>query len=139
MDIAFSHLCDHALIDSQGKLSVIGIFDVIGAGQFPISHVGSFLAFGISLNAAELNHPLQVRIQLVAEDDEQIMEAAALLEPTGQAKVGDIPSVPQAFPIPPIPLAKPGRYSFRLWLNDVFKKDHAFEVKLTETSPQQAS
>lgn len=65
MDIALASIADYALVDQTGKMSVLGIFDVMGAGQFPVAHPRMFVALRISCRPIEVGtkHHLTVRLQ----------------------------------------------------------------------------
>lgn len=132
MQISFAHLCDHALIDQQNKLSIIGVFGVITTQNVPTLHAGSYLAFEIQLNPAELNRRFPLRIELVDEDGAKLMEANANIEVGGTAKLGETPRVPQVLPLPPIKFEREGPHSFNFWLNDIHSKHIDFEVRTVD-------
>ena len=60
--LIFSHLCDHALVSAEGKLSVIGIFKEIGGKNIPAIHPMMTLAFEIYLGDTE-NHNLKIEFK----------------------------------------------------------------------------
>jgi hypothetical protein len=47
--INFLHLCDHALISGENKISAIGIFQNITPSVFPHTHLKMFVAFNLSV------------------------------------------------------------------------------------------
>lgn len=51
----FIHLCDEALFSQDGKLSLIGIFEVINVINLPSSLLKASLVFNISVLNKELN------------------------------------------------------------------------------------
>ena len=67
-------LCDYALVDKQGKISIIGIFDEFRAEKFPSGFMDKFLVATIN---GEPNTPYTLYIQLKRENMEK-----NLLKPT---------------------------------------------------------
>ena len=51
----FIHLCDEAIFSQDGKLSLIGIFEVVNVAAFPGSLLRAFLVFNLNLLNKTLN------------------------------------------------------------------------------------
>ena len=112
MNIDFAVVCDYALVDQFGKLSVIGVFHHIWVQQFPTVHPRLHLVIRLKGTRTEVGeHDVQIR--LLYEEDEEIIN--------GEGKVH--------FPEPPagvleveagavlafdVPFKKPGRYRFEI-------------------------
>lgn len=60
--LIFSHLCDHATVSQEGKLSVIGIFKGISSGKIPYVHPLMILVFEINLEDTK-NHNLKIEFK----------------------------------------------------------------------------
>jgi hypothetical protein len=112
MNIDFAVVCDYALVDQFGKLSVIGLFQHIWVQKFPTIHPRLHLVIRLRGSRTEVGqHDVQIR--LLNEEDEEIIN--------GEGKVN--------FPEPPagvleveagavlafdVPFKKPGKYRFEI-------------------------
>jgi hypothetical protein len=106
-------IADQVLQDRlSGKWSVIGIFDRILAPQFPVMHptVSIYLKLGDALGK------YRFRVEFRDAEDRRLGAfdggAFEVLERTGDVEVG--------LPTHLLPIEKPGRYQFQLFLNDEF-------------------
>lgn len=111
MEIRFALLADSANVSVEGKLNVIGIFDRVGAKQFPATHMTSVLVVSLEAHRTEAG-PHELRILFVDADGNPLMEMKAgmtFVPPEGAAA---LIRVNQILPVPMIPLPAPGDYSF---------------------------
>jgi len=61
VNVALAVVCDHALIDQAGKLSVIGIFERIWVERFPAVHPRLHLVLRLKGRRTEIgDHPLVI-------------------------------------------------------------------------------
>jgi len=60
MEIEFVLACDNAIVDSEGKVSIIGIFSEIKSTSFPALHPQLFVVVGIRGAAGE--YPVSISI-----------------------------------------------------------------------------
>ncbi len=112
MDIDFAVVCDYALVDQFGKLSVIGVFHHIWVQQFPTVHPRLHLVIRLKGTRTEVgNHG--VRIRLLNEDDEQIISGEGTVNfPEPPAGVLEVEAgAVLAFDVP---FQKPGQYRFEI-------------------------
>lgn len=72
MKIDFAVVCDYALIDQFGKLSVIGMFHHIWVAAFPAVHPRLHLVIRLSGRRTEVGRH-QVLIRLLGEDGTEVM------------------------------------------------------------------
>lgn len=73
MDIALASIADYALVDQMGKMSVLGIFDILGAGQFPVAHPQLFVALRLSCRPIEFGTKHQITVRLQDEDGQVVI------------------------------------------------------------------
>jgi hypothetical protein len=72
MELQFAVTCDHALIDGNNKLSIIGIFDKIFAKQLPTTHPSFFFVAIIQAHRSEIgNH--EIKINFVDQDGKEVI------------------------------------------------------------------
>ena len=136
MNIDFAVVCDYALVDQFGKLSVIGLFQHIWVQKFPTIHPRLHLVIRLKGSRTEVGqHDVQIR--LLNEDDEEIIN--------GEGKVN--------FPEPPagvleveagavlafdVPFQKPGQYRFEINVDSIAQTVVPIAVSLGP-SPSQPS
>lgn len=110
MIIALAVVCDHALIDQGGKLSVIGIFERIWVERFPAVHPRLHLVLRLKGRRTEIgDHPIVITLK-----DEAGRE---VLRGEGAVQIGEPPAgiteveagAVLAFDVP---LEHPGLYTF---------------------------
>jgi hypothetical protein len=110
LNIALAVVCDHALIDQAGKLSVIGIFERIWVERFPAVHPRLHLVLRLKGRRTEIgDHP--VSIILLDPDGREVLRG------DGQVQIGEPPAgvteveagAVLAFDVP---LDRPGTYNF---------------------------
>lgn len=110
MNIALAVVCDHALIDQAGKLSVIGIFERIWVERFPAVHPRLHLVLRLKGRRTEIGeHP--VAIVLHDPDGREVLRG------DGNVQIGEPPAgvteveagAVLAFDVP---LERPGTYTF---------------------------
>jgi len=109
-------VCDYALIDQYGKLSVMGIFEHIWVQQFPVVHPRLHLVMRLKGRRTEIGeHPVSIR--LLDEDEKEIISGngtVTFAEPP--AGVVDIEA--GSVLVFDVPLEKPGRYRFEITVDE---------------------
>jgi hypothetical protein len=112
MKIDFALVCDYALIDQYGKLSVLGIFQHIWVAQFPTVHPRLHLVVRLKGKRTEVGqHHILIRLQ--DEENVQILNGEGTVtfnEPPAGVTEIEAGTV-LAFDIP---FRKPGRYQFEI-------------------------
>lgn len=126
--VTFAHLCDHAMVSKEGKLSVIGIFSRIQARDLPTTHLMAYLAFELELTHAEVNRDFQVRVDLVNPDGRSLFRTDATVRVDGPAKVGARPRFGQVIPLPAVRFDTTGPHSINIWLDGRPDRSVEFEV-----------
>ena len=116
MNIALAVVCDHALIDQAGKLSVIGIFERIWVERFPAVHPRLHLVLRLKGRRTEIgDHP--VRIVLNDPDGREVLRSDGAVQ-IGEPAAG-VMEVEAGAALPfDVPLEKPGTYTFEISIDD---------------------
>lgn len=136
MKIDFAVVCDYALVDQFGKLSVIGVFHHIWAQKFPTVHPRLHLVIRLKGARTEIGqHDVQIR--LLNEEDEEII--------SGEGRVN--------FPEPPagvleveagavlafdVPFQKAGQYRFEIQVDSELQTVVPIAVSQGPTPPPQS-
>jgi hypothetical protein len=110
----------------SGKWSIIGVFDRIMTGAFPVFHP---LALYLKLGDTEGRY--KIKVELRDANDRQV----ALIEGNQIDVKAPIQTVELGLRMPPIPLEKAGKYQFQLHVNHEFVASAPLEVMLAQMPP----
>lgn len=114
MQIDFAVLADYALIDQQGKLSVIGIFQHVWVAQFPAAHPRTHLVLRVKGRRTEIGeHPM--RIRFVDDQGQELMGGDGTVQ-FGEPAAGVTDVEAGAVLVFDVPLPRPGAYAFEITL-----------------------
>jgi hypothetical protein len=112
VNIALAVVCDHALIDQAGKLSVIGIFERIWVERFPAVHPRLHLVLRLKGRRTEIGeHP--VAIVLMSPDGHEILRGDGAVQ-IGEPPAGVTEVEAGAVLAFDVPLDRPGTYTFEI-------------------------
>ena len=73
MDVKFAVLADYASITREGKLNILGIFDVVNARGFPFALPLFHLVASYESGAAEFRSDKNIEIVLCDEDGAELL------------------------------------------------------------------
>lgn len=110
MIVALAVVCDHALIDQSGKLSVIGIFERIWVERFPAVHPRLHLVLRLKGRRTEVGeHPIAIALR--DPDGREVLRGDGQVQiPEPPAGVMEVEAgAVLAFDVP---LERPGTYAF---------------------------
>lgn len=115
MQIVLASLADYALVDQQGRLSVIGIFSQVWVSQFPAEHRRTHLVIRVIGRRTEIGEH-RIRIRFLDPDGRE------LLGGEGTFRFGEPPAgvtfVEAAVILAyDLPLPRAGRYDVELTLD----------------------
>lgn len=102
MEIEFVLACDNAIVDTENKVSIIGIFSEIRAASFPALHPELFIVVGI--RGVAKDYPITI---IIKNDDEVVIEGGGLVH-----------------------IAEDGKAAIYLskFIGNVFKKEDEYEI-----------
>lgn len=86
MEVKLALLADYANVTREGKLNLMGIFDVINAPSLPWTHPQMRLVLTFEANPAEWDTQKKVQIKLLdADAREKLTMGADIKVPTGKS------------------------------------------------------
>ena len=112
--VDFAVLADYALIDQQGKLSVLGIFQHVWVASFPAVHPRTHLVLRVRGRRTEIGEH-RIRIRFVDEDGQELMGGEGTVQ-FGEPPAGVTEVEAGAVLVFDVPLPRPGAYAFEIIL-----------------------
>jgi hypothetical protein len=103
-------LADEANVSQEGKLNLMGIFDRIGAAEFPVAHPKMVFAFQVEAEFTDTGRMIPLRVSL--EDD----EGGEMMGPP--VAPGEHSTSNQLFTLVGVQFPRPGRYRFVVQVGD---------------------
>ena len=109
MKVTLAKFCDYACVLEGGKGSLIGMFDTIGGGQFPLVHPTLFICVELEFEKHEGGRQASVKLTLIDEDGKELMGVEGQFQvppPMGHKPA----TMFQSFRIDGMTFPKPGDY-----------------------------
>jgi hypothetical protein len=125
VNVQLALVCDHAIIDQHGKLSVLGIFDRIWVERFPAIHPRLHLVLRLKGRRTEIGDHT-VLIQLVDAQGQEILRGEGNVA-IGEPPAGVVDIEAAAVLAFDVPLERPGVYTFEIAVDGA----HSASVPLT--------
>lgn len=116
MQVDFAVLSDYALIDQQGKLSVLGIFQHVWVAGFPAVHPRTHLVIRVRGRRTEIGEH-RIRIRYVDDAGQELMGGEGTVQ-FGEPPAGVTEVEAGAVLVFDVPLPRPGTYCFEIALGD---------------------
>ena len=129
MLINFAHLCDYASVSAEGKLSVMGIFDVINAPALPWTHPTFYIAFQLESTREEVNQSFAVRVECVDQDGARVFKVEANYSPTATLAIGETQRHSQMLVLHNLKFSKPGRYEVNMFVRNELLRRIPLDIK----------
>ena len=122
-EIEWAMLADYALIDTTGKLSIIGVFNRLWAPSFPTLHP---LLFVVAAWRGAPHAVLAVELRLWGPSKDLVLtgEQRVELGPDGRSS--------GVFRLSPLPMASPGEYIVELMADAVSVAHLALTIEQSE-------
>ncbi len=114
MHVDFAVLSDYALIDQQGKLSVLGIFQHVWVASFPATHPRTHLVLRVKGKRTEIGEHA-MRIRFVDDQGHELMGGDGTVQ-FGEPPAGVTEVEAGAVLVFDVPLPHPGTYAFEISL-----------------------
>ena len=114
VQIDFAVLADYALIDQQGKLSVLGIFQHVWVASFPATHPRTHLVLRVKGRRTEIGEH-KMRIRFVDDHGHELMGGDGTVQ-FGEPAAGVTEVEAGAVLVFDVPLPHSGTYAFEISL-----------------------
>ena len=138
MDLRLFLVADYASLDSEGKLNVMCIFNIIRSTDFPARHPELQIVISLPATAAAAGKTRTLSVKLMEQDGEDVLPAMSkefkVPEYQGQLQI----EVNHIIKIRDIVFPQEGRYEFRVLVDDDDKGGYSFLVSKTEDGPERS-
>jgi hypothetical protein len=133
MNIDFAVVCDYALIDRFGKLSVLGIFQHIWVSQFPTIHPRLHLVIRLKGARTEIGEH-KVQIRLTNQDGKEIITGDGTVN-FSEPPAGVLEVEAGAVLVFDVPFESAGKYQFEVEVDNQTRSTVPITVSLGPASP----
>lgn len=130
----FIHLCDDALFSQDGKLSLIGVFEMINLVSLPGSLLKAFLVFNMSILNEELRK-VNLDIAMIKSDTKEEVFKLPTLTPSIASNPKDIDGETKlgiTLQLANISFKETGKYTLQVKANNTIVGSLNFMVNLLE-------
>jgi hypothetical protein len=127
MKVTLAVLADYANVSREGKLNILGIFDIIYAKAFPCVHNQMQLVIRFEADIGERGRQKSIEVQLIDEDAKQIMRLGGQMT-IGEVKPGELFTTNQVLTLQNVLFEKPGTYRFDIFVDNQPQRDVLLKV-----------
>lgn len=133
MEIVLAALADCANKSSDGKLNVMGLFDMLYAGDMPVTHPSMQLVLRIRVEPAEIDRQHELEIRCMDEDGQELFKVQGGF--SVQAAPGKAATFDHIVGISNLTLQKFGGYTFPIFINRDLKRTVELGVSKLDGRP----
>jgi hypothetical protein len=127
MRVTLAVLADYANITREGKLNILGIFDVIHVQDFPVTHPQMQLVMRFEADLSEAGKTKRLEIQLMDEDGKRLFVLGGEFT-LGPGQPGEVIGTNQILTINMMKFEAPGNHEFKILINDELKAEVPLKV-----------
>jgi len=117
MKTTLAVLADAANISREGKVNILGIFQVIYGKAFPLTHPQMSLVLRLEAGITEVGRKKHIEVILVDEDGKKLFKLDGQLV-VGEVKPGEVYASNQIFTLQNLKFEKPGSYKFDIFIDN---------------------
>ncbi len=133
MEVTLAVLSDYSNVSREGKLNIMGIFDAIRTGKFPVIHPSMQLVLSFEASRAESGSIKKIRVRLLDEDGGEVLETGTQFT---LSREGSGISIKRSHIVnlKNVLFENPGLYSFHILVNGEEKKTVPLRLVKTPAS-----
>ena len=130
MKVVMAVLADCANITREGKLNIMGIFDVIHGQRFPLTHPQMQLVLRFEADISEAEKTKKVEIYLMNADGKKLFVLGGNFK-LGPGRPGEVMGSNHILGINNMKFEEPGLHEFKILVNGELKAE--VPLKVVET------
>ena len=131
VDVSLAVLADAANLSQEGKLNILGVFDIIYVRKIPGIHPSLQLVIRFVAKASERDTTRKSTIKLWDEDGNESLTLTADIAIPNRPGVEDI-TIVSNIGLSNVKFDHAGNYTFKILINDEEKREIPFKVVLRE-------
>ena len=120
MNVTLAVLADYANVSKEGKLNIMGIFDVIHAQQVPYTHPQMQFVMNLEATIAETGKTKKVEVHLMDGDGKKLFTVNGDFA-LGEVQPGEPFRTNSILTVNMLKFDQPGDYVFNVLINDEHK------------------
>lgn len=138
MQIDIATISEYAIIDQVGRMSVLGIFDTMGAQQMPLVHPRFFICLRLGCRPIEANTQHTVSVVVQDQDGHQRAKVEGpFTVPVGQAMPDGPIAVQMVFEFAGVQFLRTGQHSVEIAIDAQHRTSLPLIVVQGARPPQQ--
>lgn len=123
MEVTLAVLADYSNVSREGKLNILGIFDVIFTRNFPVVHHSMQLVMTFEAPRSEVGTNKNVQVRLIDADGKQIFEISGQFNLPSSVPAGMmVIKNNHILNLNNLAFQRPGDYAFHILINGEEKK-----------------
>jgi hypothetical protein len=127
LKVLFAVLADYSNVTQEGKINILGIFDIIHAPQFPAVHPEMQLVLRLEADVSERNQQKDVEVRLIDDRGEKILTLHGRIA-VRDTKADALLFYTQVLVLQSIVFSRPGDYQFDIYIDG--NKRHSTPLKV---------
>lgn len=135
MEVKLAVLADYASVTREGKLNILGIFDIINPSSFPFALPMFCVVVSYEAGAAEFNTLKQTQIVLCDEDGNSLLSLPQKVRVVRPDRSGTKSTINQIAGVSGFPFQKAGDYQFCVTVNGEQKT--SISLRVNEPRPKE--
>lgn len=136
MKVALGVLADYANVSAEGKLNIMGVFQVVYAAQFPLVYPQMHLILTLEADPSEMGIKKQLEIKLMGPDGAPLLGVGGEMEvPKGSPFPGTAIGLNHILGFQGVRFEKPGDYQFAVLISGDHKQ--SIPLKVVQVTPGQ--
>ena len=128
MEVKLAALADFASVSREGKVNILGLFDIINLAHVPDGLPMMFLVVVWEASAAEVGKDRNVTVTLLDDDGNQLMRLSQSVHVPEPPSPGVRPVINQIMGLAGLKFPKAGAYAFSILADEDEKKSISFRV-----------
>ena len=130
MKVRFALLADFSNITVEGKINIVGVFDILHAPEFPVRHLEMQLVMRFEADISEPGQHKDIQVRLIHDRGQPILELNGSIV-VSHPNPGDFLFFNQVLTLRNVVFPRAGDYQFDIYVDDELK----FSVPLKVVGP----
>lgn len=121
MEVSLALLADYANVTREGKLNIMGVFDIIRAKTYPAMHPSMQMIMVFEATNVEIETERSFRVMMEDVDGNKLYEVGGPLN-FNKGKPGEVNRANHIVKFDMLKIPKEGDYNFSIYINNDFQR-----------------